>query len=64
MNPENTGFSKTEFLESFQLFNKTMIEPIQNTMTRQFDKIFGGENTISFNKFVIWDDKITVNDVE
>lgn len=64
MNPENTGFSKTEFLESFQLFNKTMIEPIQNTMVRVFDKIFGGENTISFNKFVVWDDKITVTDNE
>ena len=64
MNPENTGFSKTEFLESFQLFNKTMIEPIQKTMIRVFDKVFNGENTISFNKFVVWDDKINVTDNE
>lgn len=64
MNPENTGFSKTEFLESFQLFNKTMIEPLQKTMMRVFDKIFDSHDTIQFNKFVVWDDKITVSDNE
>lgn len=61
MNPENTGFSKTEFLESFQLFNKTVIEPLQKTLNKQFNKIFDStEDTLSFNKFVIWDEEINV----
>lgn len=58
LNPENTGFSKTEFLESFQLFNKTVIEPIQKQITKAFDKIFDTKDSLSFNQYVIWDDKI------
>jgi capsid portal protein len=60
MNPENTGFSKTEFLESFQLFSKTVIEPIQRTFVKVFDKVFDAKDTLTFNKYVIWDDKINV----
>ena len=60
MNPENTGFSKTEFLESFQLFNKTVIEPLQKTFVKAFDKVFDAKDTLTFNKYVIWDDKINV----
>lgn len=60
MNPENTGFSKTEFLESFQLFSKTVIEPLQKTFVKAFDKVFDAKDTLTFNKYVIWDDKINV----
>ena len=61
MNPENTGFSKTEFLESFQLFNKTVIEPLQKTLNKQFKKIFDSkEDVLTFNQFTVWDDKINV----
>lgn len=60
MNPENTGFSKTEFLESFQLFNKTVIEPIQRTFVKAFDKVFDAKDTLTFNEYIIWDDKINV----
>lgn len=62
MNPENTGFSKTEFLESFQLFYKTMIEPIQKTLNKSFGKIFDYTNPLTFNKLVIWDDEIKTVD--
>lgn len=58
MNPENTGFSKTEFLESFQLFYKTVIEPIQKNLNRSFGKIFNIENPLTFNKLVVFDDEI------
>ena len=58
MNPENTGFSKTEFLESFQLFSKTMIEPIQKALNKNFGKILGADNPLNFNKFVVWDGEI------
>lgn len=38
---ETTGFSEQEFSESFKLFNRTMVLPIQKSITRCFDKIFG-----------------------
>lgn len=58
LNPENTGFSKQEFLESFQLFTKTVIEPIQKTLNKSFGKIFNSPNPLTFNQLVVWDDKI------
>lgn len=62
INPENNGFSKQEYIESFDLFNRTMIEPIQKTMVRIFDKIFDTTDSISFNKFTVWEDKIAVSE--
>ena len=59
LNPENNGFSKQEFLESFQLFYKTVIEPIQKTFNKSFGKIFDTTNPLTFNKLTVWDDKIT-----
>ena len=59
LNPENNGFSKQEFLESFQLFYKTVIEPIQKTLNKSFGKIFDTTNPLTFNKLTVWDDKIT-----
>ena len=41
INPENTGFSKQEYLDSFQLYNKTMILPIQQDFERMFGHVFG-----------------------
>lgn len=38
---ETTGFSEQEFSESFKLFNRTMVLPIQKSISRCFDKIFG-----------------------
>lgn len=58
LNPENNGFSKQEFLESFQLFYKTVIEPIQKTFNKSFGKIFDTTNPLTFNKLTVWDDKI------
>lgn len=58
LNPKNTGFSKTEFLESFQLFNKTVIEPIQKSLIKAFDKIFNTTDSLIFNKLVVYDDEI------
>lgn len=64
LNPENTGFSKQEFLESFQLFNKTVIEPIQKTLLKAFNKIFDAQETLKFNKMVVWDEEIKVTENE
>lgn len=58
MNPENTGFSKQEFLESFALFSKTVIKPIQKTLNKCFSKILDIDNPLIFNKFEVFDDEI------
>lgn len=43
MRMENTGFSLVEFEESFNLYNKTVVIPIQNDIKRCFTKIYGRE---------------------
>lgn len=59
LNPENNGFSKAEFLESFELYNKCVVKPIQNDIKRVFDKLFNMENSIQFKKFTL-EDEITM----
>ena len=51
VNPENNGFSKEEFLQAFELYNKTMISPIQKEVVRCFNKIYGVDNAFSFIPF-------------
>lgn len=51
MNPENNGFSKAEFLEAFELYNKCVVKPIQNDIIRVFDKLFEMDNSIVFKSF-------------
>ena len=48
---EGTGFNAQEFSESFQLFNKTIVTPIQRDISKCFDKIFGIKNSIIINPF-------------
>ena len=56
---DGNGFNKQEYLEAFQLFYKTVIEPLQKTMNKAFGKIFNSPNPLTFNKYVIWNDEIT-----
>ena len=55
MKEENGGFSKTEFFEAFDLYNKTVVNPIQKDIQRVFDKLFNMKNSIIFNKFSLED---------
>lgn len=55
MKEENGGFSKTEFLEAFELYNKTVVSPIQKDIQRVFDKLFNIKNSITFNRFMLDD---------
>ena len=48
---EGTGFSKTEYAEAFDIFNKTVILQIQQTLESQFDKLFNIENSVRFIKY-------------
>lgn len=41
LNPENNGFSKQEFLESFELYNKTVVQPIQADIEKPLSKLLG-----------------------
>ena len=41
INPENTGFSETEYAEAFKLFNRTQIQPAQRSITDAFRRIYG-----------------------
>ena len=50
---ENNGFSQDEYLQAFVLYNRTMVQPIQNIIINTLDKIFGVENSITIKPFSI-----------
>lgn len=53
---ENQGFSKTEFVEAFEIYNSTVIAPLQKDLTLEFTKIlskFFTDVTINIVPFVI-----------
>lgn len=43
---ETTGFSEQEFSESFKLYNRTTVKPIQKRIVDVFDKIYGVKGSI------------------
>ena len=47
---DNTGFNKQAYLESFALYNKSVIEPIQREIEGVLD-ISLGKGSVKFNKF-------------
>ena len=54
---EKTGFNANEYASAFRLFNKTVIEPMQKTIVRAFDKIFDEKESITIEPFTINFDK-------
>lgn len=48
---EGTAFNKQEFTESFELYNKTTVQPIQKDIKRTFNKIFGVDNSMEIIPF-------------
>lgn len=53
MSTEGNGFSLAEYEESFKLYNKSVVRPIQNTITRCFETIYDEKNIISFVPFTL-----------
>ena len=51
MSTEGNGFSLAEYEESFKLYNKAVVQPIQNTITRCFETIYDEKDIISFIPF-------------
>ena len=58
MKKDGSGFNKTEYLESFDLFNQTLIKPIQKDIVRCFDKIYNTTNSIVFNEYKVYNNSI------
>ena len=50
---ESNGFSTNEYRDSYKLFNKTVVRPIQNAIVDCFDKIFNIKGSISIIPFSI-----------
>ena len=60
---ESTGFNEQEFSESFKLYNRTVVRPIQRNISNTLDKIFGMEGSITITPYSI-DDSVRENNVE
>lgn len=60
---ETTGFNAQEFAESFKLYNRTTVRPIQNQIVNALDKIFGVTSSISIEPFSIEDNVINKEEV-
>lgn len=52
---EGNGFSKEEYLQAFQLFNKTVVMPIQKDVERQFKKV---GISFDFKEFKLDDEEV------
>lgn len=48
-----TGFNSTEFTESFKVFNRTVCQPVQQTICDSIDKIFGVKNSVTIKPFTL-----------
>ena len=46
-----TGFNSQEFTESFKVFNRTVVRPIQQSICDTLDKVFGNKNSINIAPF-------------
>lgn len=48
---ENNGFSREEFLQAFELYNTTMVRPIQRSICRELDKVLGVADSVTIVPF-------------
>lgn len=47
----NTGFSTDEFEQSFKLYNRTQIQPVQRLICDAYDKIYGQKGVLTIKPF-------------
>ena len=52
----NTGFSTEEFEQSFKLYNRTQIQPVQRLICDAYDKIYGQRGVLTIRPFSIGGD--------
>lgn len=48
---ENNGFSREEFLQAFELYNTTVVRPIQRIICRELDKVLGVRDAVTIVPF-------------
>lgn len=48
---EGSGFNREEYLQSFTLYNRTVVLPIQNNIVNALDKIFGIKDSVTIKPF-------------
>lgn len=53
INTENNGFSQEQFADSFALFNKTTVKPIQRLICNILNKISGSDSSVEIKPFTI-----------
>lgn len=58
-----TGFNSQEFTESFKVFNRTVCQPIQQTICDSIDKIFNNKNSVEIVPFSLGDDNKNKNKI-
>ena len=59
---ENNGFSQDEYLQAFALYNRTVVQPIQQVIIKTLDKILGIEDSLAIEPFSIQVTKDTLTD--
>ena len=47
----NTGFSTDEFEQSFKLYNRTVVRPVQRMIADAYDKIYGQKGVLNIKPF-------------
>ena len=52
----NTGFSTEEFEQSFTLYNRTQIQPVQRLICDAYDKIYGQRGVLTIRPFSLGGD--------
>lgn len=55
----NTGFSTEEFEQSFKLYNRTQIRPVQRMIADAFDKVYGAKGVLTIKPFSLENDNET-----
>ena len=57
----NTGFSTEEFEQSFKLYNRTQIQPVQRLICDAYDKIYGQRGVLTIRPFSLVETQDNVN---
>ena len=52
----STGFSTDEFEQTFKLYNRTQIRPVQRLIADAFDRIYGSKGVLTIKPFSLESD--------
>lgn len=58
---ESTGFNSQEFEQSYRLYNRTQIRPVQRLITEAYERIYGIPGVLTIKPFTIDEDTSDTN---